>query len=67
MAKTISAVVLAAGGTTWMDKPKLTLPLQEKSIVRHVVENVRRAGFRLLEVRHIYLDVVKTITAQAPG
>jgi ubiquinone/menaquinone biosynthesis C-methylase UbiE len=33
---------------------------------RPTVENVRRAGFRIREVRHLYLDVVKTITAQAP-
>jgi ubiquinone/menaquinone biosynthesis C-methylase UbiE len=33
---------------------------------RPTVENVRRAGFRIREVKHIYLDVVKTITAEAP-
>jgi len=27
--------------------------------------NVERAGFRIREVRHVYLDVVKTITAEA--
>ena len=43
MAKTISAVVLAAGETTGMDKPKLTLPLEDKAIVRHVVDNLQRA------------------------
>lgn len=30
---------------------------------RPTVENVRKAGFRLLEVRNVYLDVVKTIRA----
>ncbi|MBW2232226.1 MAG: class I SAM-dependent methyltransferase [Deltaproteobacteria bacterium] len=34
---------------------------------RPTVENVRRAGFLIREVKHIYLDVVKTITAQAPA
>jgi len=34
---------------------------------RSTVENVRRAGFRIREVRHLYLDVVKTITAVAPA
>jgi hypothetical protein len=31
------------------------------------VGNVRRAGFEIREVRHVFLDVVKTITAVAPG
>jgi hypothetical protein len=31
---------------------------------RNTVENVRRAGFRIVEVKHIYLDVVKTIKAR---
>jgi len=30
---------------------------------RPTVENVRRAGFEILSVEHVYLDVVKTITA----
>mgnify|MGYP002624640307 CR=1 FL=1 len=30
---------------------------------RPTVENVRAAGFRLTEVKHVYLDVVKTISA----
>ncbi|MBW2385201.1 MAG: class I SAM-dependent methyltransferase [Deltaproteobacteria bacterium] len=34
---------------------------------RPTVENVRRAGFLIREVKHIYLDIVKTITAQAPA
>ena len=34
---------------------------------RPTVENVRRAGFQIREVKHIYLDVVKTITAEAPA
>jgi ubiquinone/menaquinone biosynthesis C-methylase UbiE len=33
---------------------------------RPTVDNVRRAGFRIREVRHLYLDVVKTITAVSP-
>lgn len=33
---------------------------------RRTVGNVRRAGFRIREVKHIYLDVVKTITAEVP-
>lgn len=33
---------------------------------RDTVGNVRRAGFEVREVRHVYLDVVKTITAVAP-
>ncbi len=33
---------------------------------RPTVDNVRRAGFRIREVRHVYLDVVKTITAVRP-
>jgi ubiquinone/menaquinone biosynthesis C-methylase UbiE len=32
---------------------------------RRTVENVRLAGFRIREVKHIYLDIVKTITAEA--
>jgi ubiquinone/menaquinone biosynthesis C-methylase UbiE len=32
---------------------------------RKTVENVRAAGFTLLEVNHVYLDVVKTIHATA--
>lgn len=34
---------------------------------RKTVDNVRRAGFRIREVKPIYLDVVKTITAEAPA
>ena len=34
---------------------------------RPTVENVRRAGFEVREVRNLYLDVVKTITAEAPA
>lgn len=34
---------------------------------RPTVENARRAGFRIREVRHLYMDVLKTITAVAPG
>ena len=34
---------------------------------RRTVENVRRAGFRIRDVKHIYLDVVKTICAEAPA
>ena len=33
---------------------------------RPTVENVRRAGFRIREVRNLYLDVVKTIVADVP-
>ena len=32
---------------------------------RKTVENVLAAGFRLTEVKHVYLDVVKTISAIA--
>jgi len=34
---------------------------------RDTVENVRRAGFQIREVKHVYLDVVKTIEAEAPA
>jgi len=34
---------------------------------RPTVENVRRAGFRVLDVKNLYLDVVKTIRAEAPA
>jgi ubiquinone/menaquinone biosynthesis C-methylase UbiE len=34
---------------------------------RPTVENVRRAGFQIREVKNLYLDVVKTITAEAPA
>ncbi|MBF0368402.1 MAG: class I SAM-dependent methyltransferase [Magnetococcales bacterium] len=34
---------------------------------RPTEENVRAAGFEILEVNHIYLDIVKTIRAVAPG
>ncbi len=34
---------------------------------RPTVENVRRAGFEIREVNHLYLDVVKTIEAVAPS
>ncbi len=40
MAKKISAVVLAAGKTLCMERPKLTLPLGPKPLVRHVVDNL---------------------------
>ena len=33
---------------------------------RDTVANVEKAGFRLVEVRPVYLDVVKTITAVVP-
>ncbi len=34
---------------------------------RNTVANVEAAGFEILQVRHIYLDVVKTISAVAPS
>ena len=34
---------------------------------RPTVESVRRAGFEIRHVRHLYLDVVKTIEARAPA
>ena len=34
---------------------------------RPTVENVRRAGFEIREVNHLYLDVVKTIEAVVPS
>lgn len=34
---------------------------------RNTVRNVARAGFRVREVRHRYLDVIKTIVADAPS
>jgi len=33
---------------------------------RSTVRNVERAGFHVLEVRNLYLDVLKTIVARAP-
>jgi ubiquinone/menaquinone biosynthesis C-methylase UbiE len=44
-------------------------PLSQKfgpSMNRDTVANVQRAGFQLRDVRHVYLDVVKTIHAVAP-
>ena len=40
----ISAVVLAAGSSTRMGRPKLLLPLAGKSIVQHVVDAALGAG-----------------------
>jgi ubiquinone/menaquinone biosynthesis C-methylase UbiE len=34
---------------------------------RPTVRNVERAGFRIREVRNLYLDVLKTITAESPA
>jgi hypothetical protein len=34
---------------------------------RSTVENVRKAGFEIVEVDHVYLDVVKIIKARAPA
>ena len=34
---------------------------------RPTVDNVLSAGFHIREVKNIYLDVVKTITAEAPA
>jgi len=34
---------------------------------RDTVSNVERAGFHIRDVRNVFLDVVKTITAEAPG
>jgi hypothetical protein len=34
---------------------------------RDTVNNVRLAGFEIVEVENIYLDVVKTIRAHRPG
>ncbi len=44
-------------------------PLAQKlgpAMNRPTVKNVRKAGFEIIEVEHIYLDVVKTIRAQNP-
>lgn len=48
----------------------LMTPLSRKvgpEMNRDTVSNVERAGFRIREVRNVFLDVVKTITAVAPG
>ena len=45
-------------------------PLSKKlgpEVNRDTVSNVRKAGFRIRQVNHIFLDVVKTIAAEAPG
>lgn len=45
-------------------------PLSKKlgpEVNRDTVSNVRQAGFRIRQVNHIFLDVVKTIVAEAPG
>jgi len=31
------------------------------------VANVEKAGFEILQVNNVYLDVVKTITARSPA
>jgi ubiquinone/menaquinone biosynthesis C-methylase UbiE len=48
----------------------LMTPLSRKvgpEMNRDTVSNVALAGFRIREVRNAFLDVVKTITAEAPG
>jgi hypothetical protein len=48
----------------------LMTPLSRKvgpEMNRPTVENVRRAGFQIREVKNLYLDVVKTIAAVAPA
>lgn len=37
------------------------------SMNRPTVDNVRAAGFRIVEVNNVFLDVVKTISAVKPG
>jgi len=37
------------------------------SMNRPTVENVRRAGFEILGVNNVYLDIVKTVTARKRG
>jgi hypothetical protein len=37
------------------------------SMNRRTVDNVRLAGFRIIEVNNIFLDVVKTIKAIKPA
>ena len=49
---------------------KLMSKLTEKlgpSMDRTTVENVEKAGFELLAVEHVFLDVVKIIKARAPA
>ena len=48
----------------------LMTPLSRKAgpeMNRDTVSNVARAGFQIREVRNVFLDVVKTITAEAPA
>ena len=48
----------------------LMTPLSRKvgpEMNRDTVGNVEHAGFRIREVRNVFLDVVKTITAEAPA
>ena len=48
----------------------LMTPLARKvgpEMNRNTVGNVERAGFRIRAVRNVFLDVVKTITAEAPA
>ena len=47
---------------------KLMSQLTEKfgpSMLRSTVNNVRKTGFEIVEVDHVYLDVVKIIRARA--
>lgn len=42
----------------------VTVGLQGVNINRNTVENVERAGFHILEVENLFLDIVKLIVAE---
>ncbi len=46
----IAAIVLAAGESRRMGRPKMLLPFKGKPMITHVIENIRKAGIENISV-----------------
>ncbi len=57
-----SGLPVVGRGMDWLNP--LTVRLQGVNVNRDTVDNVRRAGFRILEVDNLFLDIVKLIVAE---
>ena len=57
-----SGLPVVGRGMDWLNP--LTVRLQGVNVNRDTVDNVRRAGFRIVEVDNLFLDIVKLIVAE---
>ena len=69
---TLAVIVVGTGWNMWlamllmMTVMSWLTEIVGPSMDRQTVENVEKAGFSIVEVEHVFLDVVKIIKARAP-